>query len=151
MNCSTPGFPVLHYVLGFAQVHVHCLSCPYFLFSLSSLFFVPPFLISFQSLVGHQERRKHGLLCIYSLKCPVSSTHHLPLLSALLASWLLLWHKLHPSTLISISDPLSPAPGSLASCHSSSAFRSSFYLFPGVLDCFGSYWYLESQRLFSRL
>ena len=57
---------------------------------------------------------------------------------------LLFWRRLHPSTLISISDPLSPAPGSLASCHSSSAFRSSFYLFPGVLDCIGSYWCLES-------
>ena len=23
MNCSTPGFPVLHYVLEFTQTHVH--------------------------------------------------------------------------------------------------------------------------------
>ena len=23
MDCSTPGFPVLHCLLGFAQVHVH--------------------------------------------------------------------------------------------------------------------------------
>ena len=23
MNCSTPGFPVLHYLLEFAQTHVH--------------------------------------------------------------------------------------------------------------------------------
>ena len=23
MNCSTPGFPVLHYLLEFAQIHVH--------------------------------------------------------------------------------------------------------------------------------
>ena len=23
MDCSTPGFPVLHYLLGFAQIHVH--------------------------------------------------------------------------------------------------------------------------------
>ena len=23
MNCSTPGFPVLHYFLEFAQTHVH--------------------------------------------------------------------------------------------------------------------------------
>ena len=26
MNCSTPGFPVLHYILGFAQTHVHVVS-----------------------------------------------------------------------------------------------------------------------------
>ena len=26
MNCSTPGFPVLHYVLEFAQTHVHWVS-----------------------------------------------------------------------------------------------------------------------------
>ena len=50
-----------------------------------------------------------------------------------------------------LSDPLSPGSGPLSSCHSSSVFRFSCYLFPGVLDCFGSYWYLESQRLFSRL
>ena len=24
MDCSMPGFPVLHYLPGFAQVHVHC-------------------------------------------------------------------------------------------------------------------------------
>ena len=24
MNCSTPGFPVLHYLPKFAQIHVHC-------------------------------------------------------------------------------------------------------------------------------
>ena len=23
MNCSTPGFPVLYYILEFAQTHVH--------------------------------------------------------------------------------------------------------------------------------
>ena len=23
MDCSTPGFPVLHYLLEFAQIHVH--------------------------------------------------------------------------------------------------------------------------------
>ena len=23
MNCSTPGFPILHYLLEFAQTHVH--------------------------------------------------------------------------------------------------------------------------------
>ena len=23
MNCSSPGFPVLHYMLGFAQIHLH--------------------------------------------------------------------------------------------------------------------------------
>ena len=23
MNCSTPGFPVIHYLLEFAQTHVH--------------------------------------------------------------------------------------------------------------------------------
>ena len=23
MNCSMPGFPVLHYLLEFAQIHVH--------------------------------------------------------------------------------------------------------------------------------
>ena len=23
MDCSTPGFPVLHYLLGLAQTHVH--------------------------------------------------------------------------------------------------------------------------------
>ena len=26
MDCRTPGFPVLHYLLEFAQTHVHCLS-----------------------------------------------------------------------------------------------------------------------------
>ena len=26
MNCSMPGFPVLHYLLEFAQTHVHCVS-----------------------------------------------------------------------------------------------------------------------------
>ena len=25
MNCSTPGLPVSHYLLEFAQVHVHCI------------------------------------------------------------------------------------------------------------------------------
>ena len=25
MDCSTPGFPVLHYLLQFAQTHVHCI------------------------------------------------------------------------------------------------------------------------------
>ena len=24
MNCSTPGFPVLHHLLEFAQTHVYC-------------------------------------------------------------------------------------------------------------------------------
>ena len=24
MNCSTPGFSVLHYLSEFAQIHVHC-------------------------------------------------------------------------------------------------------------------------------
>ena len=24
MDCSTPGFPVLHYLLEFAQIHAHC-------------------------------------------------------------------------------------------------------------------------------
>lgn len=46
----------------------------------------------------------------------------------------LFWCRLHPSALISFSDPLLLAPGSLASRHSSSVFRSSSYLFPGVLD-----------------
>ena len=23
MNCSTPGFPVLHYLLEFSQTHIH--------------------------------------------------------------------------------------------------------------------------------
>ena len=39
MDCSTPGFPVLHYLLEFAQIHVHwvsdanllILSCPFLL------------------------------------------------------------------------------------------------------------------------
>ena len=31
----------------------------------------------------HQERRNHGLLCIHSLKCPVSGIRHPSLLSAL--------------------------------------------------------------------
>ena len=26
MDCSTPGFPVLHYLLGFTQIHVHWVS-----------------------------------------------------------------------------------------------------------------------------
>ena len=26
MDCSTPGFPVLHYLLGFAEIHVHWVS-----------------------------------------------------------------------------------------------------------------------------
>ena len=26
MNCSTPGFPVLHYPSEFAQTHIHCIS-----------------------------------------------------------------------------------------------------------------------------
>ena len=26
MDCSTPSFPVLHYLLDFAQTHVHCIS-----------------------------------------------------------------------------------------------------------------------------
>ena len=26
MDCSMPGFPVLHYLLKFAQIHVHCIS-----------------------------------------------------------------------------------------------------------------------------
>ena len=26
MDCSMPGFPVLHYLLEFAQTHVHCVS-----------------------------------------------------------------------------------------------------------------------------
>ena len=44
------------------------LSCPYFLFSLSSLLFVPPFLISFQSLVGHQDdiRKEETMGCCAS-------------------------------------------------------------------------------------
>ena len=25
MDCSMPGFPVLHYLLEFAQIHVHCI------------------------------------------------------------------------------------------------------------------------------
>ena len=28
MNCSMPGFPVLHYLLEFAQIHVHWVSDP---------------------------------------------------------------------------------------------------------------------------
>ena len=39
MHCSTPGFPVLHYLLEFAQIHVHwvgddhlILYCPFLLF-----------------------------------------------------------------------------------------------------------------------
>ena len=23
-DCSTPGFPVLHYLVGFVQTHIHC-------------------------------------------------------------------------------------------------------------------------------
>ena len=26
MDCSMPGFPVLHYLLEFAQIHAHCVS-----------------------------------------------------------------------------------------------------------------------------
>ena len=26
MDCITPGFPVLHYLLEFAQTHVHCVN-----------------------------------------------------------------------------------------------------------------------------
>ena len=26
MDCSTPGLPVLHHILEFAQVHIHCIS-----------------------------------------------------------------------------------------------------------------------------
>ena len=26
MDCSTPGFPVFHYLLQFAQTHVHCIN-----------------------------------------------------------------------------------------------------------------------------
>ena len=26
MDCSSPGFPILHYLLEFAQIHVHCVS-----------------------------------------------------------------------------------------------------------------------------
>ena len=26
MDCSTPGFPVLHYLPEFAQTHVHCVN-----------------------------------------------------------------------------------------------------------------------------
>ena len=26
MDCSTPGFPVFHYLLQFAQTHVHCVN-----------------------------------------------------------------------------------------------------------------------------
>ena len=26
MDCTRPGFPVLHYLLGFAEIHVHCVS-----------------------------------------------------------------------------------------------------------------------------
>ena len=28
MNCSTPGFPVLHYLPELAQIHVHLVSDP---------------------------------------------------------------------------------------------------------------------------
>ena len=28
MDCSSPGFPVLHHLLEFAQVHVHCIMMP---------------------------------------------------------------------------------------------------------------------------
>ena len=33
MDCSTPGFPVLHYLLEFAQILVHCLLTPLLLAS----------------------------------------------------------------------------------------------------------------------
>ena len=26
MDCSTPGFPVLYHLLGFAQIHIHCIN-----------------------------------------------------------------------------------------------------------------------------
>ena len=26
MNCSTPGFPVPHYLPDYAQIHIHCVS-----------------------------------------------------------------------------------------------------------------------------
>ena len=28
MDCSTPGFPVLHYLVGFVQIHVHVSMMP---------------------------------------------------------------------------------------------------------------------------
>ena len=37
MDCSTPGFPVLHYLLGFAQTHVHWVWFLNFLFFNSAI------------------------------------------------------------------------------------------------------------------
>lgn len=74
-----------------------------------------PFLISFQSLVGHQdyERKEEATGCCTSTPwSAMSSIRHPSLLSALLTcDALVVWHKLHPSTLIRSSGPLSPGSG----------------------------------------
>ena len=84
-------------------------------------FFLPlsilPFVISFQSLVGHQDynRKEEAMGCCASTPwSAVSSICHPSLLSALLiCDDLVVWHKLHPSTLICSSGPLSPGSGAL--------------------------------------
>ena len=116
----------------------------FFLFFPLFLSFFPPFLISFQSLGRtsglHQERGSHGLLCIHSLKCPMSK--HLPPPPSYLHSWLsgdLVVLAQAASLHFDFSGLLSPGSGSSASCHFSSGFRSCLYLSPGVLGCFDNY------------
>ena len=87
-------------MLLYTKMQVFCLALIFSLPLFLSCLFLP-FLISFQSLVGHQDisgRRNHGLLCVHSLKCP---EQHLPPLPPVctLDQWLLFWRKLHPSTL----------------------------------------------------
>lgn len=119
----------------------------FFLFS----FF--PFLIPFQSLLQHQDdiRKEEATGCCASIPWSAlwvaSATSSL--LSALLTQWVLVVLAQAASLPLCFSGLLSSCFGSLASCHSSSGLRSTFCL-PDVLDCFGSYWCLESKRLFSR-
>lgn len=86
-----------------------------FCFPFSLPFSIFPFLISYQSLVGHQdyESKEETMGCCTSTPWNAMSNICRPsLLSALLTcDALVVWHKLHPSTLICSSGPLSPGSG----------------------------------------
>ena len=90
-----------------------------------------------------QERGSHGLLCVHSLKC---HEQHLPPVPPVCAPDLwcpcclaqaasLHFDFLFWPTVSWLWGPWLPV---------TSEFRSSFCLFPGLLDCFGSYWCLGS-------
>ena len=113
-------------------------------------FFIPlsilPFVISFQSggTPGlPQERGSHGLLCVHSLKCgeqhlppvPPVCTPDLWCPCCLTQAASLHFYPLFWPTVSWLWGPWLPV---------TSEFRSPFCLFPGLLDCFGSYWCLGS-------